>query len=101
MGKTENLTPFRKGQGGRPKGSKNKVPRDIKKLAQQIASEHGGEVAQAWLRGLKAKPPYSSKYLELLLERNLGKVPLPIEAKVSQPIQFFLEPGRVLEAPEA
>jgi hypothetical protein len=60
---------FKKGQGGRKKGAKNKVPgsfkSSVKALYEEIAAKAPELLHNAIVKGLKAAPPKSYQYLQL------------------------------------
>lgn len=69
---------FKKGNkvgGGRPKGSKNVVPADLKALVAQLGTTDSKLVMDAFIKGIKSDPPHSASYIKMALERNLGPVP--------------------------
>lgn len=60
---------FKKGEGGRQKGAKDKVPRGFKRsiraLYEQLADEQPETFRKALEDGLKAKAPASFQYLQM------------------------------------
>ena len=60
---------WRKGQGGKPKGAKDKLPRSFKAsvaaIFAEVASADPGLIRSAIEKGLKSSPPRSYQYLAL------------------------------------
>jgi len=60
---------FKKGEGGRKKGAKDKLPRSFKRsikvLYEQLADQRPELFAKALVRGLESRPPFSFSYLQM------------------------------------
>ncbi len=69
LGKKTGGRDFGPGQGGRKKGSKDKIPRSVKAsiatIYEEIASDTPEIIRDAIVRGLKAPPPKSFPYVNL------------------------------------
>ncbi len=68
-------TRFKKGEGGRPKGSRNKFPKASKEAVAALLRKFGSNTAlieAVILAGLKARPPASFPYLRLIVEQQVG-----------------------------
>lgn len=69
LGKKTGGRDFRPGQGGRKKGSKDKIPRSVKAsiaaIYEEVASDNPEIIRDAIVRGLKAPPPKSFPYVNL------------------------------------
>lgn len=69
IGKKTGGRDFRPGEGGRKKGSKDKVPRtfraSVRAIFAEIASTKPKVIRKAIVKGLKASPPKSFPYLQL------------------------------------
>lgn len=50
-----NTTGLRRGGPGRPKGSKDKVPRSFRKIAAAFCAAHADDIASAMAKALKVK----------------------------------------------
>jgi len=87
LGKKSGGRNFRPGQGGRKKGSRDKIPRtfkaSVKAIYEEIASNDPGIIRRAIVRGLSAPPPKSFPYVQLGAHYLDGK---PTEPK--EPDQF-------------
>lgn len=73
---------FKKGQGGRKKGAKDKVPRSFKRNVEEFFREvhtaHPELLFGAVTRGLKASPSVAIRFVELWLNFVHGKPPQTI-----------------------
>jgi hypothetical protein len=89
---------FTKGdpRAGRPKGSKDKIPRtwkgSIKAIFEAISSEQPELLRDAMVKGLKAKAPKSFPYLQLAVHYIDGRPRQAIELTGAddKPITFTL-----------
>lgn len=93
LGKKTGGRNFKKGQGGRKRGAKNKIPRSFKRVAEEffkeVHSEHPDLLSTAVLRGLKSRPATAIRYVELWMHYAFGR---PVErlehtGKDGKPIQ--------------
>lgn len=60
---------------GRPKGSKDRVPRSAKRMVEDLLERLGADpkvIEPALLKGIAAKPPSSFPYIKLLVEKLTG-----------------------------
>ena len=77
----QNLTPFKKGQCGNPKGRPKKLP-DLDVLMAEVMGEeqNGKTAAQAILSAMRARAAKGDvKAAQLLLDRAYGKVKQSVE----------------------
>ena len=69
--------PFKKGNPGRPKGAKSKIPRSITDTIKQIVGDviktESLTLRRAFLNGVRSGPHTSHHYLKLIAEYNEGK----------------------------
>lgn len=69
--------PFKKGNPGRPKGSKNKLPRSVmqtmREICEKIISSENTTLRSALMRGVRSHPRFAFNYIRLLAEYNEGK----------------------------
>lgn len=67
---------FKKGQGGRKKGAKDKIPRswkaNVQMFFQEVHSDQPELLTTAVVRGLKATPAVSFRFVELWLNHVYG-----------------------------
>ena len=100
------MAQFQKGQSGntkgRPKGSKDVVPRtrkaSIKDVLQEVAIANRGEIRAAILKGINAKPPHSLRYVEVIAHYLDGKPADTVTIKgqaILPPLQIFLHPDGI------
>ena len=75
-GRTENLTPYKKGQSGNRKGRPHKLPGLDELLAKVLGEEKAGmSAAEVILKALRARAARGdTKAAEVLFERAYGKV---------------------------
>ncbi len=77
VGKKTGGRDFQPGQGGRKKGSKDKIPRSVKAsmraIFEDIASNDQEVIRDAMIKGLTAPPPKSFSYLQLMVHSLDGK----------------------------
>lgn len=72
-------TKFVKGNGGRPKGAKDKVPNgrvvkaSIKAIAEEVAASESLTVRKAIMEGLKGGPRFAHNYLRFVAEYVDGR----------------------------
>jgi hypothetical protein len=70
-------TPFLKGNPGRPKGAKSKIPRTItdtiKQIVGDIIKEESLTLRRAFVNGVRSGPHTAHQYLKLIAEYNEGK----------------------------
>lgn len=68
---------FAPGNAGRPKGSKDEVPRSVKAsiraVLEDVISSEPGLIRDAIMRGLRAAPPRSFQYVQLAAHYVDGK----------------------------
>lgn len=73
---------FKKGQGGRKPGAKDKVPRSFKRNVEaffrEVHTTHPDLLFAAVVRGMKAAPSVSIRFVELWLNFVHGKPPQTI-----------------------
>ena len=88
-----------RGGPGRPKGSKDSVPRtvraSVKSVLEEIATDHRDDIREAILKGIKSRPPASLRYIELAAHYTDGKPADTVTLKgpaVLPPIQVILHP---------
>lgn len=87
-GQPQNL---RRGGPGRPRGSRDRVPRTLKASIKRIAADIAGKdpdlIENAIRDGLKAKPPASFQYLQLAAHYLDGKPGETVEHKFPDPVR--------------
>lgn len=72
-------TKFVKGNAGRPKGAKDRIPNgrvvkaSIKAIAEEVASNEGTTVRKAIIDGIKGGPRFAHNYLRFVAEYVDGK----------------------------
>ena len=65
---------FQKGEGGRPRGVKSKVPQALMDALVKAMYRRDPEMIEKCLRaGLEADPPGSYQYLQLVMHYHVGK----------------------------
>jgi hypothetical protein len=67
------MTTWIKGQGGKPKGAKDRFPRSAKRVVEYLLERIGTDetlMERVLRRGLEARPPASFPYLKLILQHN-------------------------------
>jgi len=86
---------------GRPKGSKDKIPRASMKAALNVlANSKMGMLMQNFERGFKARPPHSAPYFRLAFEYLDGKPPQTLEVKERQVFKIIAPDPEESEAGE-
>lgn len=105
VGKKTGGRDFRPGQGGRKKGSKDKIPRSVKAsmraIFEDIATNDPQVIRDAMIKGLTAPPPKSFSYLQLMAHYLDGKPaerPAPSAATTGLPESFLQNLERVWQA---
>ena len=72
-----NTSGLKHGGPGRPKGTRNKVPGNVKaslkRVFEEVASTDPALIRRAVLAGVRAKPPKSFPYVQLLAHYLDGK----------------------------
>jgi len=77
---------------GRPKGSKDKIPRaSMKAMVTKLALTEPAKMERRFRRGLDAKPPYSAPYFRLAFEYLDGKPLQTVEVREPQPFRIILQ----------
>lgn len=79
MGRT--ATTWGPGQGGKPKGAKDRYPRSAKRAVELLLERFGNDealIAKALRAGLAANPPASFPYLKLVIEQIGGAPEQPV-----------------------
>ena len=95
MAEGRNQHTFQQGQGGRRKGSVDKIPRSQKQALRHVYDEvwheHPAEIKAAILRGINSKPPLSAPYLKLWSEFVIGKPTQPVmfEGDAKRPVRVI------------
>lgn len=85
---------FKKGEGGRPKGAKDRLPRSAKQAVAGLLEKLGSDVElieSVLKKGLAARAPSSFPYLRLLVEQNVGAPDQNVNTKTT--VVHKHEPG--------
>jgi len=84
---------------GRPKGTKDLIPRGhragIRAVLRELIAEQPETFRRALLRGLKSPPPHSARYLDLAALYLDGRPLQTVELQTRQPI-ILVPPGTPL-----
>jgi hypothetical protein len=83
-------TTWTKGEGGKPKGAKDRVPRSARRMVEELLERLGSDPAlieSALTKGITARPPSSFPYLKLVVEKLTGApeqtINLPIVNRIN------------------
>lgn len=91
---------------GRPKGSKDSIPKSVKasvrSVLEEVAQQHQADIKTAIVKGINAKPPASLRYLEVMAHYLDGKPAETVKLKgpvLLPPMQVFLHPDGIEKHP--
>lgn len=84
------------GQGGKPKGAKDKHPRSARAAVNKLLDDFGNDVqliGEVLKRGLTARAPSSFPYLKLVIEHHVGQPEQVVTVDLTKKAIDELHPG--------
>ena len=82
MGRPRTSGSWKKGQGGRPHGAKDRYPRSARRLVEQLIETYGTDpnlLDAAMRRGLLSRPDTAAPYCRMVIEHLKGAPDLHID----------------------
>jgi len=84
--------PFQKGNAGRPKGSKDKIPRDSMRALRDYLIQHRmKDMVGAMVRGINSGPKTAHHYVGMVWDRAEGRPRQAIDIKEKQKVEIVFE----------
>lgn len=89
-------TTWGKGQGGKPKGAKDKHPRSARAAVNKLLEDFGNDVqliGEAIRRGITARAPSSFPYIKMVVEHHVGQPEQTVNVDLAKKVVHELHPG--------